>query len=229
MEEIKLTVPRSWNELTKGELLTIASLMNLSLTKEEVLFALTCRFSGIKFINAEGRIYEFVETETGRHFVLQDWQIKYFCDQMKWVLDTSPVDIVSPLGIDGHLNNVSFDDYFEADALFFKYRFTGDKGAFIKALKIIGGKRFYAPWRVLFTAVMLWWTGVQGYLKQLYPNVFSGDGDAEEYNPSGTYQNIMLMLNNDQPQENEKIGRTNVHAVLSALESKIEKSKRMEE
>ena len=228
METIELTVPTSWNELTKRQLLTVASFIDMTLTREEVLFVLTCMFSGIKFIKDEGHIYEFVEEETNRHFVLKDWQMKWFCDKMKWVLDTSPVDIVSPLGIDGHLNNVSFDDYFEADALFFNYRFTGDKDAFIKALKIIGGKRFYLC-NETFTAVMLWWTGVQGYMKQLYPNVFSGDGDAEEYNPREAYQNIMLMLNDDRPQENEKIGKTNVHAVLAALDSKIQKAKQMEE
>lgn len=230
METIELTVPTSWNELTKRQLLTVASFIDMTLTREEVLFVLTCMFSGIKFIKDEGHIYEFVEVETNRHFALKDWQMKWFCDKMKWVLDTSPVDIVSPLGIDGHLNDVSFDDYFEADALFFKHRITGDTDAYWRAVELLG----YKAWpkmvsRGMRLAVDIWWTGVQGYMKQLYPNVFSGDGDAEEYNPREAYQNIMLMLNDDRPQENEKIGKTNVHAVLAALDSKIQKAKQMEE
>lgn len=227
MERIDISVPTGWNELSVDQLLEVSRVMDLALTREEVLFVLTCRFGGLKLIQTVGGVSVFTDKEKHR-FALQDWQIVDFCKRLSWVLDTVPVDIVSPLGIDGHLNELSFEDYFQADALMFRYTYTGDVMFLRQALRQLGYRK-RCRHRVMRRAVSIWWTGVQGYLKELYPNVFAGDGYADEYNPRETYKNIMLMLNDDRPQENETICKTNVHDVLSALESKIEKSKRMEE
>ena len=227
MERIDISVPTGWNELSVDQLLEVSRVMDLALTKEEVLFILTCRFGGLKLIQTVGGVSIFTDKEKHR-FALQDWQIVDFCKRLSWVLDTVPVDIVSPLGIDGHLDKVNFENYFGADANMFRFNYTGDVKFLCLALKLLGYKR-RCPNRTMRRAVSIWWTGVQGYLKGLYPNVFAGDGYAYEYNPRETYKNIMLMLNDDRPQDNETICKTNVHDVLPALDSRIMKSKQMEE
>lgn len=226
MDTIDIKVPSGWNELTRDQLLEVSRVMDLALTKEEVLLILTCRFGGLKLIQTVGGVSIFTDKEK-HSFALQDWQIVDFCKRLSWVLDTVPVDIVSPLGIDGHLNEVSFEDYFQADALMFRYTYTGDVRFLCQALGVLGYRK-RCRHRAMLRAVSIWWTGVQGYLKELYPNVFAGDGDAGEYNPRETYKNIMLMLNDGKPQYNDAIENANVHDVLSALEYKIEQAKEME-
>ena len=78
--------------------------------------------------------------------------------------------------------------------------------------------------------VMLWWSGVQQWLKGQYPHVFEESGGSTEmYDPLAARQNIMLMLNNDMPQDNERIEQSKMHDVLSALQNKIETARKLAE
>lgn len=65
-------------------------------------------------------------------------------------------------------------------------------------------------------------------LAPMYPNMFAKSGSGGERNPFKTLQEIHLLLNDDRPQDNEKIDDSRLHDVLSALDSKIEKLKRRE-
>lgn len=63
----------------------------------------------------------------------------------------------------------------------------------------------------------------------MYPNVFAkSEGSGGVYNPFKSLQEMHLLLNDDRPQDNEKIDDARLHDVLSALDSKIEKLKRRE-
>lgn len=80
-------------------------------------------------------------------------------------------------------------------------------------------------------AMQLWWCGVKNGLKVRYPLVFESPDDrgCEGYDPIAARQNIMLMLADGKPQDNEKIEQSNLHDVLSALQHKIEQAKHAEE
>ena len=226
-KRIDIKIPAGWRELTLEQLLEVARVTNLTLTKNEVLFVLLCRFGGIVTTGTDGQTTHFTD-KAGETFHLQEWQLFDFCKRLEWVLNTVPEDIVSPLGIDGHLNNISFEDFFNAEVLMYRYNTENDTRYIDEALKILGyGRRIKDD--TVRRAVSIWWTGVLSYMKTLYPNVFSGDSsDEDDYDPRKTFLNIMLMLNDDRPQDNDDICRANVHFVLSALDSRINKAKQIE-
>lgn len=58
----------------------------------------------------------------------------------------------------------------------------------------------------------------------MYPNVFA-PSNGGEFNPFKSLQEMHLLLNDDRPQDNERIDNARLHDVLSALDSKIEKMK----
>lgn len=222
MDKIELKAPASWGEMTVDQLKLVVKLMRLQLTREELLLTLLLNFTGVKK-SGDGFI-----TADGAKFSLKDYEIMDFCNRIAFILDEMPCDIANPTTVDGHLNNISFGNYFHADALMYGYRKKNDKEMVRSALRDLG------MWKESIDddyaeLVSLWWTGVQQWLKLQYPLVFAdGEGGGEGYNPLKARQNILLMLNDGKPQDNDAIENAQVHDVLSALEHKIEQAKDME-
>lgn len=224
IERIDLTVPISWNEITREQLAVIASLMNEQLSREETLFVLFCRMSGLRY--AGNGVFLTSDRKLIR---LETWQLADFCGRLVFVLDTLPCDIVNPTRVSSYLDNITFGNYFHADALIYGFRLKSDPEMVRKALADLGDHRSKVT-RQFANEVMLWWTGVQQWLKSQYPAVFEEGGTSTDaYDPLKARQNIMLMLNNDSPQDNQRIEDSKMHDVLSALQSKIEHAKQLEE
>ena len=221
---IDLKAPASWQEVTKEHLAIIASLMNEQLSREEMLFVLFCRFTGIRH---EG--HSVFVTSDWKRIRIETWQLEDFCNRLAWVLDEMPCDIVNPTHVNSYLDDITFGDYFHADSLLYGYRLEGNPDMVRKALGDLGDHRRGVS-KQFANEVMLWWTGVQQWLKSQYPLVLEESGTSTEpYDPLKARQNIMLMLNNDMPQDNEHIEQSKMHDVLSALQSKIEHAKQREE
>lgn len=221
---IDLKAPGSWKEVTKESLSIIASLMNEQLSREEMLFVLFCRFTGIRH---EGK--GVFLTSDKQRIRIETWQLEDFCNRLAWVLDEMPCDIVNPTRVNSYLDDITFGNYFHADSLLYGYRLEGNPDMVRKALGDLGDHRQGVS-KQFANEVMLWWTGVQQWLKSQYPLVLEESGTSTEpYDPLKARQNIMLMLNNDMPQDNEHIEQSKMHDVLSALQSKIEHAKQREE
>lgn len=221
---IDLSIPASWKEIKREQLAVIASLMDAQLTREEVLFVLFCRFAGLKY---EGN---GVFAASGRQRIrMGSRQLSDFCGRLSFILDEMPCDIVNPTRIDPYLCDITFGSYFHADALLYGFRLKSDPDMVREALADLGDHRRRVS--AQFAAeVMLWWTGVQQWLKIQYPTVFDCDGESgEAYDPLKARQNIMLMLNNNCPQDNQRIEDSKMHDVLSALQAKIEHARQLEE
>lgn len=238
MEMIDLKAPESWSELTLDQLKTVVRLMRLHLTREEFLLALFLNFTGVK--KADG---SFIAAD-GRRFTMTDVQVMDFCNRLSFILDEMPCDIANPTKVNGHLNDISFGAYFNADSLMYAYHLHCDKDMVRMALfnlefgRLEHGKPMYeSPKKVKIEEVdddyadlvSLWWTGVQQWLKEQYPHVFAdGEGTGEAYSPLKARQNILLMLNEGKPQDNDRIEQSQVHDVLGALEYRIEQARAME-
>lgn len=238
MKTINLTIPTTWRELTKKQLRQVANVMNEKFTREEALFLLFCLFTGIRRCEIKHTLfdgkaeegqekYRFADPE-GNTFYLEMWQIAHYCDMLSFLIDTAPCDIVNPTKVDGHLLDTSFGDYFHADSLFYGYSLTKGTNLVLQAMKDLGDDRESIN-EDEATMLHIWWRGVQEYLKQQYPNVFAEGDGTSPYDPLETRKNIMLMLNDNRPQDNEAIEKANVHDVLAALDSKIEQNKQMKE
>lgn len=220
---IDLKAPASWQEVTKEHLAIIASLMNEQLSREEMLFVLFCRFTGIRH---EG--HGVFVTSDNHRIRIETWQLDDFCNRLAWVMDEMPCDIVNPTHVNSYLDDITFGNYFHADSLLYGYRLKGDTDMVRKALADLGDHRRGVS--VQFAnEVLIWWAGVQQWLKSQYPLVLEKKGKSTEpYDPLKARQNIMLMLNNDMPQDNEHIEESKMHDVFAALQSKIEYAKMLQ-
>ena len=159
---------------------------------------------------------------------MQDYEVVDFCERLRWLIDTVPDVIPNPSKRDDYLRDISFGDWFEADTQFRLYEDDHDLGHFDIILPKLGDEAHEIE-EAEAIVLKLWWNYVMGVIGPMYPNVFAkSEGSGGGFNPFKNLQEMHLLLNDDRPQDNEKIDDARLHDVLSALDSKIEKMKRRE-
>lgn len=225
-EVFDIKAPTSWGQVSKSQLLAVAALIDAKLDRDTLLLVLFCRLSGLSIINDGDRP---VFTDGRRRFRLKPYELRQFCDSVAFIIDERPSGVPNPTKVSGHLIDVRFGDYFQADALVDQYERSGDTRLIKRALRRLGDRRLLLS-KVMANAVMLWWFGVRSFLKDRYPNVFAdSQGDGPQKSSYEVLQDILLMLNDNRPQDNRLIEDSDVHSVLSALNNKIDMSKRQAE
>lgn len=222
-----LEAPMSWQALTPDQVRAVARLTHGGLLRQECLVALFCELCGVQLSRED----ETLLLHRGENAMpISAITLGDLSSRFSWILDTEPVETACPFdGLDRYLMDTTFGDYFHADAMVLRFVTTGDMECARKALTDLGIPNPDLTEEEAW-ALQLWWVGMKNGLKERYPYVFEDTGDdGEGYNPITARQNIMLMLNDGKPQDNEKIEQSNLHDVLSALQNKIEQAKHLEE
>lgn len=234
---IDLHVPTRWQEVSTDQLRAIVHESFGELRRDEYLLMLLLRFSNISMIagstadGEDGVQRTMFKDQEGHVFELEDWQTADFCHHLNYVLDEPmPIDCQWPFRWDCYLSDTSFGDWFHADAQMLGYAMDGNAERLNVVTKDLGD-----PHDKLDTTdtvlLMRWYDCFKEWIQQRYPLVFSKPdaGEGTMVSPIDARQNIMLMLNDGRPQDNDAIERSNVHDVLSALQHKIEEAKHLEE
>ena len=237
---IDLHTPTCWKELTTEQLCHVVEMGLKGLRREEYLLVLFCHFAGLKMIATKGQSDEKTVVRTkfkcgDTVFSLEDWQVSDFCGRLAFVVDEPmPIDVQWPFKWDRYLMDTTFGDWFHADAMMLGFALEGDIERLKGAMKDLGDPHDdLKPDSPDFVLMLRWYDLFKGWLQERYPFVFqkadSSTGSEFVGSPIETRQNIMLMLNDGHPQDNEAIENSNMHDVLAALQHKIEEAKRIEE
>lgn len=232
---IDLHTPTCWKELTTEQLREVVELALMGLDREEYLLVLFCKFANVVMLVGSSTDPEAVKNRfrdsEGQEFELEDWQVTEFCGRLSFVLDEQmPMEVAWPWKWDRHLLDTSFGDWFHADAQMLGFALDGNPERLKGTMKDLGD-----PPETLepsdITLLLRWYECFKDYLQQTYPLVFqkAEPGANSPTSPIEARQNIMLMLNEGHPQDNEAIEKTNVHDVLAALQHKIEYAKQIEQ
>lgn len=232
---IELHTPTCWKELTTEQLREVVELALMGLHREEYLLVLFCKFANVVMLVGSSSDSEAVKNRfrdsEGQEFELEDWQVAEFCGRLSFVLDEQmPMEVAWPWKWDRHLLATSFGDWFHAYAQMLGFALDGNPERLKGAMKDLGD-----PPETLepsdITLLLRWYECFKDYLQQTYPLVFqkAEPGANSPTSPIEARQNIMLMLNEGHPQDNEAIEKTNVHDVLAALQHKIEYAKQIEQ
>ena len=232
---IDLHTPTCWKELTTEQLREVVELALMGLHREEYLLVLFCKFANVVMLVGSSTDPEAVKNRfrdsEGQEFELEDWQVAEFCGRLSFVLDEQmPMEVAWPWKWNRYLLATSFGDWFHADAQMLGFALDGNPERLKGAMKDLGD-----PPETLepsdITLLLRWYECFKDYLQQTYPLVFqkAEPGANSPTTPIEARQNIMLMLNEGHPQDNEAIEKTNVHEVLAALQQKIEYAKQIEQ
>ncbi len=254
---IDLEAPMSWQALSSGQVRAVARITHGGLLREEQLIALFCELCGVT-LSHEGEVIILHRGEEATPIdvlALGDLSSRFgwvldtepddtacpFEGINRYLLDTTFGDYFHADAMllrfattgDMECARRAYKDLDGMEARQERWRESLREGLVTKTeyeaeLERLR-KKYDSMDEVEAWAMQLWWCGVTNGLKVRYPLVFESPGDSGEgYNPIEARRNIMLLLNDGKPQDNEKIEQSNLHDVLSALQHKIEKAKHAE-
>lgn len=228
---MNLTAPTSWQEIQSRDLPFVVWLRSACLSQQEKLVAAFCHFTHTKIegIDEETLMLRTSSMPFRRRDKLRisTEQLNAMLPKFAFILEERPEGLPNPTRINAHLIDSTFLQYFTADALFLRYSLQGGRRYVRRAVSALG-------WHPLLLSntrcqvILIWWNSVQRYLQQLYPYVYDDSGAGVVCSPFKTHQDIMLLLNENHPQNNAAIDAANVHAVLGALSQTITEMKKNE-
>lgn len=224
MRTINLSYPTCWEEIGKRDLRIISKTLLLRLSREEMLFVLFCRLTGIRLLLVPGEDEGTTESvyffkKRFKKFPISTALIQTACKELEFILDSYGLPGCPLKDINEKLYDIRFREYFYADAFFTRYVMTHERAYLRESLRtLVGGKRFIRS--SLLYQYAIWFTGVKYYLKTQYVNLFDdSEGECSHKTPADQLVDILSALNKEEPQNNEAILNSEVHAVLRALDN----------
>lgn len=228
---INLEYPRSWEEVSEKHLRILGSLFLKERTREDLLFELFCKFTGIRLLMREGMdegtpaaVYFF--KKKGQKFSLPVAVIRDACEEMAFLIETVGLPESPIPSVNKKLHGISFKQYYFADAYCMQYDKT-KKVQYINSMyEVLTGVKPSSLLKDDIMAINIWWVGVKKYMKDQYPEVFSeGEESALDKTPADTLVDILSILNENKPERNGELLEADVHAVLHALNNIYSNSK----
>lgn len=218
---INLNYPVSWEEVTREQLLLIAEQILRGRTREEFLLVTFCKLTGIRIVlNCAEHSSGFKFSKGRKKFNIPISTIRMACEELSFLLEKTGLPESPILSVGTKLHGISFRQYFFANAYFYRYQQTKEHYLIEQMHQALTGNKHSKVKSHEVMALTIWWSGVQNFLKERYPLVFSDQNGEESNNtPADTLQEILSALNDNKPQENENILNSEVHAVLQALQN----------
>lgn len=220
---IDLKYPTTWNEVTREHLLMLGKLMTKKLTREELLFDLLCKITGLRPLLKEG-INEnslnseyYFKVKGKRKFTIPTWLVAQACEELSFVLDTVGLPESPILSINTKLHDVSFRSFFFADAYLSRYQDTSENKWILNMYRELTGSSIQNIEKAEINAITIWWCGIKEYFKQQYPEVLKDGEESIDKTPADILHEILSVMNKNEPQMNRDILNSDVHAVMHAL------------
>lgn len=221
---IDIKYPTNWESVTREHLLILGKLMQNNLTREELLFDLLCRISGVKPLIKPGiaedtPMAEFLFKKKGSgRFWMPVWMVRQACEELAFIVETVGLPESPILSVNSKLHGVSFKAFYFADAYLCRYQSTKDISMILNMHKELTGKKIKKISPAEINAIIVWWCGVKEYLKNQYPEVLKdGDEPLQDKTPAEILHEILSVLNKNEPQKNTEILSSEVHAVMHSL------------
>ena len=225
-KKINLEYAVSWDSISRQDFREICRILSLpNIGRERALFLCLCALAHIRPDDPSkydpkairGKMPLIVNGET---YFIGSKAIAEACDDISFIYDSTNGVPPCPLErVDRHLYDVPFDVFYTADSFILRYAAEGSQNnTYLKeaAKQLTGGrKRKLEPWER--TALIIWWNAVKLKLADRYPYVLKSSGTVTDRSQAEILQDILASLNQNRPQENEKILKADTHSVLTAL------------
>lgn len=217
---IDLTYPTSWEEVTSEQLMIIAEQMLKGRTREELLFEVFRRITGIRVVvNREENITEYLFAKGRKRFKVPVQTIMQGCEDMSFIIEKTGLPESPILSVGTKLHGKSFRQYYFANAYFNRYLQTKEICMIDNMYSALTDRKPSEITPKEIMAITIWWSGLQALLKQKFPKVFSEEqGELPKSTPADILQEILSVLNNNKPQENESILNSDMYAVFHSLQ-----------
>ncbi len=231
-EKLDLVYPTSWETMSLQDFKDACEVLSHPNGRAEMLFLLWCRLAHI--VPANPNRYDpkaikdmFPFTFKGKDYVVGYNLVHAGAKDMEYILDSiglppSPIE-----GVDRKLYGVPFNGYYQAASFMMRYSADNNNEKWLKeAVKSLTGGRVrrLLPWQK--KGVVIWWNGVQDFLLKKYPDVLTSEESITSKTQADLLLDLLSTMNDNKPQDNDNILKSDTHAVLYSLNKIYAKSKR---
>ena len=221
-EKIDIVYPISWDTMSMEDFRNVCTIISQPHGRKETLFLCLCALAHIRPDNPIKYDPKCIKDNVafiigGKSYIISPKVIREACGQLEYILDDVGL-APSPLEkIDRKLYGISFEQYYQADAYMLRYAADGDAKWLKEASKTItkGRTRKLLPWQQ--KGLVIWWNGLKKYLMAKYPYVLQEGSSITDSTPADILQDLLSCMNDNKPQENDKILKSDVHSVLHTL------------
>lgn len=230
-EKINIEYPISWETMSYEDFRNVCIILSDKHGRKESLFLCLCALAHIRPDNPIKYDPKAIKDNVvfiigGKSYVISPKVITEACGQLSYIYDSVGLAPSPLMHVDRKLYGISFEQFFEADAYMMRHAAENDDKWLKEAVKVLTGGciRKLLPWQQ--KGVVIWWNGVKVYLKNKYPAVFQEGGGSSfgEMTMEDILHELLSAMNDDKPQDNDKILKSDVHAVLFCLNKIFEKN-----
>lgn len=225
--KINLAYPVKWETMSFEDFREVCKILSIQgIDRERALFLCLCALAHIRPDDPnkydpraiKGKMPFVID---GQSYVIGAKTIAEACHDLAYIFDEIGLPPCPLKGVDETLYNVPFDVFYTADSFILRYQASPEKNnTWLKeATKALTGgrKRKLEPWER--TAVVIWWNGVKQRLSGMYPYVLKGGSGVSDRTQAEILRDLLSTLNENKPQDNEKILKADTHSVLKALDN----------
>lgn len=230
-EKVDIVYPISWETMSQEDFRNVCTILGQPHGRKESLFLCLCALAHIRPDNPVKYNPKAIKDNVvfiigGQSYVISPKVIQEACSQLEYIYDTVGLPPSPIPKVDRKLFGVSFEQYYEADAYMLKYNLEetqDDRLLKQVAITLSNGRiRKLLPWQK--KGLVIWWAGVKRYLMTKYPYVLKEGGSISDRTQEELLQELLSYMNNDRPQDNNAILKSDVHAVLYSLNNIFEKN-----
>lgn len=223
-ERLDLVYPISWETMSQEDFRNVCTILSQPHGRKETLFLCLCALAHIRPDNPikyDPRAIKdnLVFLIGGKSYVITPKVIQESCSQLEYILDDVGLAPCPLPKVDRKIFGLSFEKYYEADAYMLQY--AADEGKNEKWLKetskvLTNGRvRKLLDWQK--KGLVIWWNGVKKYMMQKYPYVLQEGQSISDRTQTDILYDLLEVMNDHKPQENEKILKSDVHSVFYTL------------
>ena len=244
MNEINLTVPKRYSEMSFEQTKYVCLLLSGHESEEAIWTKCFIRFAGIKPKTADENSYYFVQKSTNKLFSLAYEEVNFFSKMLQFTTrDYTGIKPISTIkgcrSCDQLLRDIDFGVYLEIENFYQAYLFTKEDkyiGRLMAALYTKKGKRKpnfekCTPTEKLWT--IMWIVGIKSYFSRKFSYLYDREAPTEQ-NEEPTapdmysiIQNQVRALTDGDITKREKVLKSNTWDALDELNQKVKESKQL--
>lgn len=223
--KINLSYPVSWETMSFQDFREVCKILSIqNIGRERALFLCLCALAHIRPddpgkydpVAIKGKMPFIID---GKEYFIGAKAVAEACHDLSFILDSAGLPPCPLEKVNNLLYDIPFDVFYTADSYIARYQAENcQNNTWLKeAVKTLTGgrKRKLEPWERI--AMVIWWNGAKQRLSERYPYVLKGEGGATGKTQAEILQDILSTLNENRPQENDKILKADTHSVLHAL------------
>lgn len=244
--KIELAFPKSWIELSSEQICSIAGVLMQNRSKIDFLTRCFIILTGVTLTKTvtedPDEVTWFYFKKDGIRFRLSSDFILEAMKPISWLTENISLCHCPKIGNyhspDYRLFGVTVEEYLTADNFYVAYSRTKELQWLDRLITVLFRKPSesydgdkLSEWKKRFNktdlstkyGVYLWFTSVKSWLRDKYPDLYSGD-QSEPCSPDETVLNLLASLNNGDVTANEMIMKSHIHEAFHLLNLKIQES-----